>query len=221
MDLSSLSPETIFFFIIAGSVILIGVFGGVLAFITYRLDRAGKPAPGPAAEIGDSPELTQAKRGSIFRLNVIAFIALLTGFSVVISFLIEPSTRSIGYISLGIFTALIVGGLVLRIILKRLPDDTSEEPAPVVEEGHGRTNYVLVFIGLAGLTAIEIAVTFLPIPVAPILAALAIGKIVLVAMYYMHLKTDSQYFTWTILLPIPFVIMILMALLVSEFAFAG
>lgn len=78
-----------------------------------------------------------------------------------------------------------------------------------------RRLYRNVFLGLAALTLLEIGVSFLPIPTAPFLAALAVGKIVLVAMFYMHLKTDSRWFMYAILIPIPFVVLILVALVVA------
>ncbi len=52
--------------------------------------------------------------------------------------------------------------------------------------------YVAVFIVLAVLTAIEIGVTYLPIPRIPVLVPLALAKATLVAMFYMHLKYDRR-----------------------------
>lgn len=80
-------------------------------------------------------------------------------------------------------------------------------------EKHKRPNYLLVFLALAALTLAEVGVTFLDIPQIPILAALASAKIVLVAMFYMHLKTDSRWFTYIFLVPIPFVVLIVASLL--------
>lgn len=80
-------------------------------------------------------------------------------------------------------------------------------------EGRERPNYLLVFLALAVLTVAEVGVTMLPIPQIPILAALAAAKIVLVAMFYMHLRTDSRWFTYIFLVPIPFVVMIFVSLL--------
>ena len=80
-------------------------------------------------------------------------------------------------------------------------------------EGRERPNYLLVFLALAVLTVAEVGVTMLPIPQIPILAALAAAKVVLVAMFYMHLRTDSRWFTYIFLVPIPFVVMIVVSLL--------
>ena len=56
-------------------------------------------------------------------------------------------------------------------------------------------NYVLVFIVLAILTAIEVTITQLPLPRAPLLIPLSIIKASLVAMFYMHLRSDRRVFT--------------------------
>ncbi len=55
-------------------------------------------------------------------------------------------------------------------------------------------NYVAVFIALAVLTATEVAVTQLPVPKYPILIPLSVLKAALVAMFYMHLRTDRKIF---------------------------
>jgi caa(3)-type oxidase subunit IV len=80
---------------------------------------------------------------------------------------------------------------------------------------HARPNYLLVFVGLALLTAIEVGITYLDIP-RPILAASLLGfmlfKVILVALFYMHLRVDSKWFSYVFLIPLPFVVLILSAL---------
>lgn len=93
--------------------------------------------------------------------------------------------------------------------------EQTEQTKTVTE--HKRPNYLLVFLALGALTMAEVGVTMLPVPQIPILAALASTKIVLVAMFYMHLKTDSRWFTYIFLVPIPFVVMVIAALLVYGF----
>jgi caa(3)-type oxidase subunit IV len=87
-------------------------------------------------------------------------------------------------------------------------DETNAHP-------HARPNYLLVFIGLALLTAIEVGITYLGIPRA-ILAASLLGfmvfKVILVALFYMHLRVDSKWFAYVFLIPLPFVVLILSAL---------
>jgi caa(3)-type oxidase subunit IV len=97
----------------------------------------------------------------------------------------------------------------------------------LVEQGaHRRPNYLIVFVILGVLTACEVAIpTFLPhripagaaeIPlVVPLLAFLMTAKVLLVAMYYMHLKNDRPVFTYIVLIPVPFVVLIVTALLMS------
>ncbi len=62
-------------------------------------------------------------------------------------------------------------------------------------ESHPQPNYVGVFGALAILTAIEVGVTYLPVPRIPVLVPLAIAKAALVVLFYMHLKFDRRVFT--------------------------
>lgn|SRR5512135_1127627 len=62
-------------------------------------------------------------------------------------------------------------------------------------ETHRQPNYVGVFGTLAILTAIEVGVTYLPVPRIPVLVPLAIAKAALVVLFYMHLKFDRRVFT--------------------------
>lgn len=94
--------------------------------------------------------------------------------------------------------------------------EQTEDKRTAVEQ-HKRPNYLLIFVALAALTLAEVGVTFLPIPQVPILLGLAAAKIVLVAMFYMHLKTDSRWYTYMFLVPIPFVVMILIAIIMDAF----
>ncbi len=84
-------------------------------------------------------------------------------------------------------------------------------------EEHRRPNYLLVFLGLGLLTLAEVGVTYLPIIKLPILLALASAKVALVAMFYMHLKTDSKWYTYLFIVPLPFVILIVASLLIGGY----
>ena len=55
-------------------------------------------------------------------------------------------------------------------------------------------DYLGVFLILVLLTAVEVGVTYLPIPRIPVLIPLAIVKASLVAMYFMHLQFDQRIF---------------------------
>lgn len=60
-------------------------------------------------------------------------------------------------------------------------------------------DYLGVFWVLAALTAVEVGVTYLPLPRIPILLPIALAKASLVAMYYMHLKFDRPIFRYIFL----------------------
>jgi caa(3)-type oxidase subunit IV len=90
--------------------------------------------------------------------------------------------------------------------------DTAE-----VGEEQRRPNYLLVFLGLGLLTLAEVGVSYLSIIKLPILLALASAKVALVAMFYMHLKTDSKWYTYLFIVPLPFVILIVASLLVGGY----
>jgi cytochrome c oxidase subunit IV len=83
------------------------------------------------------------------------------------------------------------------------------------QHAHPRPNYLLVFVGLALLTAIEVGITYLGIPQAILTASLLgfmVFKVILVALFYMHLRVDSKWFAYVFLIPLPFVVLILSAL---------
>jgi cytochrome c oxidase subunit 4 len=64
--------------------------------------------------------------------------------------------------------------------------------APVT---HRRPNYMLVFVFLGLLTAVEVGVAFVGLSKSvqvPLLIALAIAKATLVGMYYMHLRFEGR-----------------------------
>ncbi len=69
------------------------------------------------------------------------------------------------------------------------------EPKNEEKPAKKHPNYVLVFIALAILTAVEVAVTQLPVPKAPILIPLSVAKASLVALFYMHLRSDRKIFS--------------------------
>ena len=79
-------------------------------------------------------------------------------------------------------------------------DVTSPESTPqAVHTGHPTAKtYVTVAMALVGMTAAEVAVfyaTWLGYGIIPVLALLSLAKFALVAMFYMHLKYDSQLFS--------------------------
>jgi cytochrome c oxidase subunit 4 len=68
--------------------------------------------------------------------------------------------------------------------MQTLPQETRPKP-----------NYVGIFLVLVVLTALEVGVTYLPVPRIPVLVPLAIAKAALVVMFYMHLRFDNRLFT--------------------------
>ncbi len=75
-----------------------------------------------------------------------------------------------------------------------------EEDLPV--EKHKHPKYLLVFLALAALTMLELAVFYLPEHLRPVaLLSLSFIKALLVILYFMHLKTDSRWFAFIFLVP--------------------
>ena len=74
--------------------------------------------------------------------------------------------------------------------------------------------YTVVFIALAIITALELAIAEIGLPGAvgiPLLVGLSIAKAVMVVMFYMHLRDDSRIFTYSLVVPL------LMAVLITGF----
>ncbi|MGF1505387.1 MAG: cytochrome C oxidase subunit IV family protein [Anaerolineae bacterium] len=78
-------------------------------------------------------------------------------------------------------------------------------------------------MALALLTGVEIAIAESGIIAPPasiiLLTVLSVAKLVLVAMYYMHLYGDNPILVAIFLIPVPFVLLIIGALLLEFDAF--
>lgn len=85
---------------------------------------------------------------------------------------------------------------------------------------HAHPNYVAIWVWLAVLTGVELAVAFLehwPKPVViVILVGLAIWKALLVALYYMHLRFESYRLRILAVAPLPLAL-ILVAAVITEY----
>lgn len=84
---------------------------------------------------------------------------------------------------------------------------------------HAHPNYILVWFGLAVLTAVEVGITFLAwhkTTVILVLVALAVWKALLVALYFMHLKFEKAPLRILAVAPIPLAF-ILVLLVITEF----
>ena len=79
---------------------------------------------------------------------------------------------------------------------------------------HRRPNYILVFLALAAITAIEVFfVTLFPgLPKAPFLLAMSFVKVALVVLFFMHLKTDNRWYALIFLFPFLLVVPILLVM---------
>jgi cytochrome c oxidase subunit 4 len=86
---------------------------------------------------------------------------------------------------------------------------------------HKHPNYVLIWIYLAALTGVELAVAlmkFLPRHALVVtLILLAIWKALLVALYFMHLKFEPKRLLIVVLAPLPLAVILVMFVLREHF----
>ena len=76
-----------------------------------------------------------------------------------------------------------------------------------------RPNYVLVFLSLGALTALEVLVSSMTnIPRVSFLLGMSFIKVMLVILYFMHLRSDSRWFGLIFFLPFLLVIPLLTVL---------
>ncbi len=77
-------------------------------------------------------------------------------------------------------------------------------------------NYIGVFIGLAVLTGVELTVAFLPWSkrtIIVLLIFLAVWKALMVALYFMHLKFESNRLRILAIAPLPLAVIMVMAVI--------
>ena len=99
-----------------------------------------------------------------------------------------------------------------------MSDSTIHRAAP--HAGATVRTYLAIWGALAILTAVEIGVTFLPIPRSVIVVSLllmAVVKAGLVALFFMHLKFDGRFLRVVAVGPFLFVLILLSALLVDVY----
>lgn len=92
-------------------------------------------------------------------------------------------------------------------------------PAPRTDQTHShRITYVGVFAALVIITLIEVAlsVTDVPFSVVGPLVALSTTKVILVVLYFMHLRFDSRWYAAMFLLSLPFAAMVLTVLAIGD-----
>lgn len=81
----------------------------------------------------------------------------------------------------------------------------------------GPKTYVMVALVLSIITALEVAVFYIPAlsPVlVPILLLLSAGKFILVVAFYMHLKFDSRLFSGVFVAPLVLAMLVVIALVI-------
>jgi caa(3)-type oxidase subunit IV len=81
---------------------------------------------------------------------------------------------------------------------------------------HEQRRYMQVFVWLAVLTVIEIAIIYLPLPrlaIGAMLVMLAATKAALVALFYMHLSVEKRTLTYIALTPAVLCVLLVFALL--------
>jgi cytochrome c oxidase subunit 4 len=76
-----------------------------------------------------------------------------------------------------------------------------------MSESHShRREYVIIFVWLVVLTILEVGVVYIPGVAKPLLISalclMAVAKAVLVALFFMHLKTETNGLKWTVLIPL-------------------
>lgn len=89
-----------------------------------------------------------------------------------------------------------------------------------METGRKHPNYLAVWGGLAALTVIEVAVAYLRIErhlLVLSLLLLAVWKVLLVALYFMHLRFEPKRLALIAMTPLPLGVLLVVAVL-QEFA---
>jgi cytochrome c oxidase subunit IV len=82
------------------------------------------------------------------------------------------------------------------------PQETSQG----VRHTHAHPNYILIWVFLAALTAVELTVAFLHWPktvIVLILVGMAFWKAALVGLYYMHLRFEPNRLRILAIAPLP------------------
>jgi caa(3)-type oxidase subunit IV len=82
-------------------------------------------------------------------------------------------------------------------------------------EVRAHPHYGRIFLLLAVFTVLEVAASYLPAPYKfPILVVLAATKALMVLLYFMHLKFDSRYYSYAMILAAILIIPIILVIVV-------
>jgi cytochrome c oxidase subunit 4 len=92
-------------------------------------------------------------------------------------------------------------------------------PDSAEASSHAHPNYILIWVFLAVLTAVELTVAFLPWPktvIILILVGMAFWKAALVGLYYMHLRFEPNRLRILAVAPLPLFAVLVLAV-ITEF----
>jgi len=88
--------------------------------------------------------------------------------------------------------------------------------SPGTRPTHAHPNYILIWVFLAALTAVELSVAFLPWPktvIILILVGMAFWKAALVGLYYMHLRFEPNRLRILAIAPLPLFAVLVLAVI--------
>ena len=93
---------------------------------------------------------------------------------------------------------------------------TTHGDHPVEHSHPGASEYLRIAAILTVITAVEVAVFYVPALKAvlvPVLLVLSALKFFLVALFYMHLKFDHKLFSWLFVTPMVLAVVVILALM--------
>ena len=87
--------------------------------------------------------------------------------------------------------------------------------------GHSKKEYIVIFFVLTVLTGIEVALKYIPRPrgvMIGFLIALALAKATIVALFYMHLKSETRSLKLVVGIPLMFPALYAVVLIIESIA---
>lgn len=87
--------------------------------------------------------------------------------------------------------------------------------------GHSKKEYIVIFFVLTVLTGIEVALKYIPMPRGVLIGALivlALTKATIVAMFYMHLKSETRSLKLVVGIPLMFPALYAVVLIIESIA---
>jgi cytochrome c oxidase subunit 4 len=87
--------------------------------------------------------------------------------------------------------------------------------------GHSKKEYIVIFFVLTVLTGIEVALKYIPMPRGVLIGALivlALTKATIVALFYMHLKSETRSLKLVVGIPLMFPALYAVVLIIESIA---